>query len=322
MKHLLKLITLLIGVSVISFLLISASPIDPVQANVGEIGYLNMSPERRAQLAAHWGADTPVFQRYFDWASSFIQGDMGHSLRYNQPVSEVIWQRFQNSALLLVTAWVLSGVLGFVLGVIAGANRGSVLDRAIKGFSLVLASTPTFWFGLLVLMIFAVRLGWIPFGFSAPIGTSMQDVGVSDLLKHLIGPAITLSIVGIANITLHTREKLIDVMDSEYFLFARARGETIWTAVRRHGIRNILLPAITLQFASMAEIFGGSVLVEQVFSYPGLGQATVTAGLGGDAALLAGIAVITAAIVFIGNSIANVAYRVIDPRMRRSDAVN
>ena len=120
-----------------------------------------------------------------------------------------------------------------------------------------------------------------------------------------------------AGVTLHTREKMIDVMESDYMLFARARGERTWTMVKRHGLRNILLPAMTLQFASVSEIIGGSVLVEQVFSFPGLGQAAVTAGTGSDVPLLLGITVVTAAIVFCGNFVADLLYGLIDPRMQK-----
>ena len=176
---------------------------------------------------------------------------------------------------------------------------------------------PTFWLGLVFLVVFSVQLGWFPFGFSVPIGVSAADVTLADALHHLALPALTLSVVGVANIALHTREKTIDVLESDYVRFARARGLSTWGVLRHHGLRNLALPAITLQFASISEIFGGSVLVEQVFSYPGLGQAAVTAGLGGDVALLAGIAVFSAAFVFAGNFIANVLYGVVDPRMRK-----
>ncbi len=130
-------------------------------------------------------------------------------------------------------------------------------------------------------------------------------------------PAITLSVVGVANVALHTREKTIDVMGSPYVRFARARGESTGSIVVHHGLRNLVLPALTIQCSQIAEIFGGSVLVEQVFSYPGLGQAAVSAGIGGDAALLAGIALVSAALVFGGNLVANILYGVVDPRMRK-----
>ena len=123
--------------------------------------------------------------------------------------------------------------------------------------------------------------------------------------------------MGVANVALHTREKTIDIMESDYIRFAQARGLTRLQAARKHGLRNLALPAISLQFASISEIFGGSVLVEQVFSYPGLGQAAVTAGIGSDVALLVGITLVSAAIVFGGNMIANILYRIIDPRIKR-----
>lgn len=141
------------------------------------------------------------------------------------------------------------------------------------------------------------------------------QISIVDRIRHAILPAAALSITGISSIALHTREKLIEVMESDYVLFARARGESDWSILRRHGLRNILLPAMTLQFASVSEIIGGSVLVEQVFSYPGLGQAAVTADLEASAAS-SGITVVTAVIVAAGNLAANVLYGVIDPRIR------
>ncbi len=307
---------LLIAVSIVVFVLVSLSPIDPVQANVGQSAYLNMSEEKRAALADYWGANTPLWERYANWARAILHGDMGTSLRYNAPVSQVIAQRAVNTLLLMSIAWVLSGVIGFGLGVVAACKRGSWVDKAVKLYCFVLAATPAFWIGLVLLIIFAVWLGWFPIGFSVPVGKSAADVTVFDALHHLALPTLTLSIVGVANIAMHTREKTIDVLESDYIRFARARGYTTWQALRTHGLRNLLLPAITLQFASISEIFGGSVLVEQVFSYPGLGQAAVTAGLGSDVALLAGIALFSAAIVFAGNLVANILYGIIDPRIR------
>lgn len=318
-RQALRLICLLIAISVVVFVLVSISPIDPVQTNVGQVAYAHMSEEKRTQLASYWGADTPLPERYVNWASSILQGDMGTSLRYNAPVSEVIASRTLNSLALMALAWAISGLLGFTLGILAGMNRGRMLDKLIKTYSFVLSSTPTFWLGLVMLMVFAVWLGWFPLGFSVPIGVSAAEVTFADAIHHIVLPALTLSVIGVANITLHTREKTIDIMESDYVRFARARGESAWAALRHHGLRNLALPALTLQFASISEIFGGSVLVEQVFSYPGLGQAAITAGLGGDVALLAGIALVSAMIVFGGNLIADLLYGVIDPRMRRGE---
>jgi peptide/nickel transport system permease protein len=317
LKQLVKCLLLLLAVSFVSFALVSLSPIDPVQANVGQAALINMSAEKRAQLAEYWGANTPFWERYLSWLSAFVQGDMGTSLRFNAPVAQVIATRALNSLALMACAWVASGLLGFAMGVVAGVYRGRLVDKLVKGYCYVLASVPTFWLALVMLMVFSVWLGWFPFGFSVPIGVAAADVTLADAARHIVLPALTLSVVGVSNIALHTREKTVDVLESDYVRFARARGESTWQVVRRHGLRNLALPAITLQFASISEIFGGSVLVEQVFSYPGLGQAAVTAGLGGDAALLAGIAVVSAALVFGGNLAANVLYGVVDPRIRK-----
>ena len=306
----------MLAVGLVVFALVSMSPIDPVQANVGQAAYVNMSEAKRAQLASYWGGDVPFWERFANWAGALLQGDMGTSLRFNAPVSEVIAHRAANSLALMGIAWLLSGVLGFALGVAAGARRGGALDRVVRSYCFLLASTPTFWLGLLILMVFAVQLGWFPIGFSVPIGVSAADVTLADAAHHLVLPALTLSVAGVANIALHTREKVVDVLESDYVRFARARGESELSVIMHHGLRNVALPAVTLQCAFISEIFGGSVLVEQVFSYPGLGQAAVTAGLGGDVALLAGIALVSAALVFGGNLLANILYGVLDPRMR------
>ena len=315
-RHIVRFVLLMLAVGLVVFALVSMSPIDPVQTNVGQAAYVNMSEAKRAQLASYWGGDVPFWERFANWAGALMQGDMGTSLRFNAPVSEVIAHRAANSLALMGIAWLLSGVLGFALGVASGARRGGALDRVVRSYCFLLASTPTFWLGLLILMVFAVQLGWFPIGFSVPIGVSAADVTLADAAHHLVLPALTLSVTGVANIALHTREKVVDVLESDYVRFARARGESELSVIIHHGLRNVALPAVTLQCAFVSEIFGGSVLVEQVFSYPGLGQAAVTAGLGGDVALLAGIALVSAALVFGGNLLANILYGVLDPRMR------
>lgn len=321
-KKFIRMILLLIAVSIATFTLVSISPIDPLQANVGQAALGSMSQEQREKLESYWGVDQPPLQRYMNWAKDFIKGDMGSSLLYRQPVTTVIGVKLANSLMLMIIAWMISGLLGFLLGILAGAFRGTWIDKLIKGYSLLIASTPVFWLALLLLLVFAVWMKILPIGLSVPIGVEAAGVTFWDRIQHAILPAITLSITGVSNITLHTREKMIDVMESDYMLFALARGEKKGTMIRRHGLRNIILPAITLQFASISEIIGGSVLVEQVFSYPGLGQAAVAAGTGSDVPLLMGITLVTAAIVFVGNFIANMLYGVVDPRMRKGGSIS
>lgn len=319
-KGLLRLALLLMCVSIAAFALTTASPIDPLQTNIGQAALGSLSPEQVDKLRAYWGSDTPPVTRYLAWARDLVRGDMGISLLYRREVSAVIGEKLVQSLGLMFFAWVLSGIAGYTLGLMAGACQGRWLDRGIKGYSLLMASTPTFWLALMLMMVFAVWLRILPIGLSAPIGVATADVTLADRLRHAVLPALTLNISGTAHIALHTREKVIEVLHSEHALFAQARGDGTWRILRRHGLRNTLLPALTLQFASIGEIIGGSVLVEQVFSYPGLGQAAVTAGLGGDVPLLLGIALVSAAIVCIGNSAANVLYGLVDPRIRRGEA--
>lgn len=316
-KKLLRAALLLLGVSLAAFLLLCASPMDPLQTNVGQVALGSMSQEQVANLEAYWGVDQPPVERYLGWLSSVLQGDFGTSLLYRQPVLSVIGQRLGNSLWLLVSAWAISGVLGLALGMAAGAFRGRWPDKLIRGYCLIISSTPAFWLALLLLLIFSVWLGWLPIGLSVPIGVEESAVTLADRLRHAILPGLALSVTGVANVALHTREKLIDALSSDYVLLARARGESRGSVVLRHGLRNVILPALTLQFGSVGEIIGGSVLVEQVFSYPGLGQAAVTAGLGSDLPLLLGITVITSALVFAGNLAADLLYGVVDPRIRK-----
>lgn len=311
------MILLLFAVSIVTFALVSASPIDPLQANVGQAALGSMSEEQKEKLRSYWGVDEPPAERYLNWAKDAVRGDFGTSLLYRQPVVSVIAVKLMNSLFLMIIAWIISGILGFVLGVIAGVCRGRLADKVINGYCLVVASTPSFWLALLLLMIFGVWLKVLPIGLSVPIGVEASGVTFLDRIRHAILPALTLSITGVSNIALHTREKMAEIMESDYVMFARARGESTGSIVRRHGLRNVLLPAMTLQFASISEIIGGSVLVEQVFSYPGLGQAAVAAGTGSDVPLLMGITLITAAIVFFGNYIADLLYGAVDPRIRK-----
>ena len=315
-----RIFSLLAALSVISFVMVSHSPIDPVQAYVGA-DMMKVSPEQREQIAQHWGLDKPPMVRFVRWVRSLAGGDMGVSMIYRAPVRDVIKDRFFASLALMASAWVFSGVLGFVMGVCAAMNQGRWLDRIINWYCLTLASTPTFWLGLLLLIVFSVWLGWFPVGLGVPAGLLSKDVTLGSRINHIVLPALTLSVIGVANIALHTRQKLMDVLKSDYILFARARGKHGLTLLFHHGLRNIMIPAITLQFASFSELFGGSVLAEQVFSYPGLGQATVQAGLRGDLPLLLGIVLFSAMFVFSGNLIADILYRVVDPRLKEAQAL-
>jgi len=277
---------------------------------------IRVSPEQREVIAKRWGLDKPAFERFGRWAGQLAKGNFGVSMIFNEPVLSVIGKRFVTSFWLMALAWSLSGSLGFILGLTAGAWENTLLDRGIRLYAYTMASTPTFWVGMLLLMAFSVELGWTPVCCAWPAGLSAEQATFWQRLHHLMLPAITLSLIGIAKITLHTREKVLEALQSDYAIFARAQGESTVGIVYRRALRNVALPAVTLQFASLGELFGGAVLAEQVFSYPGLGRATVEAGIRGDLPLLLGIVLFSTIFVFTGNLMADLIYHLVDPRIR------
>lgn len=318
--RIIRIIILLLVICLVCFGLIQLSPIDPVRAYVGA-DMLLVGPEQIDKIKQYWGLNSPVHEQFIRWITALAHGDFGISSIYRQPVLEVIKEKFTASLALMTAAWFLSGLFGFALGIIAAVKQRSWADRLIKWYCLTLASTPTFWLGLLLLIIFSGWLGWFPVGLGVPAGVLHAEVSLADRISHLILPALTLSIIGVAAVALHTRQKLIQVLNSDYVLFAKARGESDLSILIRHGLRNTALPAVSLQFASFSELFGGAILAEQVFSYPGLGSAITSAGLRGDVPLLLGIVIFSAVFVFTGNLIADIIYRLIDPRIKEGGMV-
>ena len=243
-----RLTLVLLCVGLVSFGLMMASPVDPVDAYLGP-QMAQVSPEQRALIAERWGFDAPPAVQFGHWLRQLVSGDLGWSHVYNQPVSEVIGQRFQRSIMLLGSAWLLAALLGFSLGVVAGAKEGSTLDNIISTYAYITASTPAFWLAILAVLLFSVTLGWTPTCCAGPTGTLSQDVTLATRLHHLILPIATLALLGIANVTLHTRARMLELMRSEVATHAFAQGASRIDVAWRHGLRHASLPAMTLAFA-------------------------------------------------------------------------
>lgn len=317
LHRLLRIFVLLILISMVSFGILVNSPVDALQEQLGGT-VTTLSPEQKAKIIASLDLDKPPVERYQKWGLSILQGDFGYSTVYNQPVIDLVRERFADTFFLMAIAWFLSGIVGLFLGVVAAIHQGTWIDKAIKTYCMILASSPKFWLGLLFLMFFAGYLKLFPIGLTGPIGELRANVSWSTQIYHMVLPALTLSFVSLADIVMHTRVKLIEVLQSDYILFARANGKSMNQIIHQHALRNILLPAITLQFLSFSELFGGAVFIEQIFSYPGLAGLVQEAALKGDMALLLGIVLISAIWIFAGNFIADVLYLVIDPRIKES----
>lgn len=313
---LIRFIILMIAVAIFSFILLDLSPINPVSVYLKGAA---VSEAQRQILNQYFGVGVPLPTKIYHWLLDLIQGNLGTSLIYRAPVIDVIVDKFTASLALMSISWLLSGIIGFLLGVVAGKNKGSWIDKAVKTYCYAIQSAPSFWVGMLILMVFAVYLKLFPIGFGVPIGVKSTDATFIEWASRLVLPTLTLSLVGLAPIAMYTRNELVQVLSSDYVLFAKSRGEKGWDLVKNHGIRNILLPAVTLQFLSFSELFGGAVLVEQVFSYPGIGQTAVAAGLQSDVPLFLGIVLFSAVFVFVGNLLADISYYFIDPRIKESE---
>lgn len=312
-KQVVRFISLILALILITFLLVEFSPIDPVEAYLGNIK--RISPEQKQEIRERWGVDKPVLEKISNWLKEVSKGNFGYSFIYNKPVISVVIPAIQNSLLLMFSSWVLSFVFGIVLGIIGAIKRDRLVDKIIKFVCHLFNSIPTFWFGILLVIVFSVYLKIFPIGLSAPIGKTEASFG--ERIYHMILPCLTLSIIGISGICLHTREKMIEVLNSNYSLYELAKGKSK-KEIAKNFLRNIMLPVVTIQFASISELFSGSVLIENVFSYYGLGNVTVAAGIKGDIELLLFITILTGAIVFVGNLIANLLYPIIDPRIKEA----
>lgn len=317
-KEIFLFLLLILAVSFISFLLLDLSPIDPI-ASFARSRSVGLSPEAKQELIKVWGLDQPLIARYFTWLLNLFRGDLGISNIYGGKVIDIIGEGFSRSILLMAIAWIFQGIIGIWLGIVAGANQGKIKDKIIKAYAIIFASTPSFWVGILLIIVFSLKLKLFPSSMGSPVGVLREDITLADSFKHLVLPALTLVLVGVSNLILHTRSKVIDILNSDYVLYAKARGMKQGKILNKFAFKNLILPGLSLLFTSFSELFSGTVLVENVFNYPGIGGLTVEAGLRGDAPLLLGLVLFSTIFVYVGNRICDLLYLVIDPRLRGQD---
>lgn len=317
-KEISLFLLLILAVSLLSFLLLDLSPIDPI-ASFARAKSIGLSPEQKQELIREWSLDQPLFIRYLSWLKNLFRGDLGVSNIYGRDVIDIIREGFSRSIFLMMTAWVLQGIIGIGLGIISGANAGKIKDKIIKAYAIIFASTPSFWVGILLIIVFSLKFKLFPSSMGSPVGVLKEDIRFIDSLRHMVLPCLTLVLVGVSNLILHTRAKLIDILNSDYVLYAKARGIKKNKIVNKFAIKNLSLPGLSILFTSFSEIFSGTILVENVFNYPGIGGLTVEAGLRGDAPLLLGLVLFSAIFVYVGNRICDFLYLLIDPRLRGKD---
>ncbi|MFZ3554576.1 ABC transporter permease [Streptomyces sp. BH097] len=294
------------------FAIAAASPFDPVKAYAGTAG-LTASQENLDQLRVNLGVDQPLFARWWDWLTSALTGDLGDSAVMRQPVAQVIGERLGWSVLLAATAFLVAVVLGTLLGVLAARRQGGWLDRAITSLAYTLEAAPPFWLGLLAVWLFALKLGVLPAGGLTDTGSSTITAG--QVLSHLALPAGVLAISQLPWFVLYVRQGVGDALDEDPVRGARARGIAPRTVLFGHALRSGTLPVLTLIGSRVPELITGALLVETVFSWPGIAAATVQAATSVDFPLLAAVTVLATLAVLAGNWAADLLYGIADPRV-------
>ncbi|GAA4668890.1 ABC transporter permease [Streptomyces youssoufiensis] len=294
------------------FAIAAASPFDPVKAYAGTAG-LTASQENLDQLRANLGADDPFTVRWWDWLTSAVTGDLGDSSSLRQPVAQVIAERIGWSTLLCAVAFTLAVLGGTVLGVLAARRRGGLFDRAITFVCYTLEAAPPFWLGLLAVWLFALKLDALPAGGLTDTASEVATAG--QVTHHLILPAAVLAVSQLPWFVLYVRQGVGDAMDEDPVRGARARGLSERTVLFGHALRSGLLPVLTLVGSRVPELITGALLIETVFSWPGIASATVEAATSVDFPLLAALTVLATVAVLAGNLLSDLLYGLADPRV-------
>lgn len=303
-------VVLLAAVTAATFLLISAAPGDTAQVLAGQAG---ADPEYLALIRERLELDRPLPYQIGSYLRAAATGDLGFSVIQGRPVRDAIAARLPASLLLAGTALVLACVLGVTLGVLAASRQGGVVDSAISIFSLLAYSLPVFWLGQLAVALFAVRLHWLPAG---GMTSAEADSGPLDVARHLVLPAGTFALLLAALIVRVTRTAVNDALGEEYVRTARAKGAPESRVLLRHALPNALRPVVTVLTGYLGLVLTGAVLVETVFVWPGLGRLLYDSVLSRDTPMLAGLLLFSASLVVLANILADVLYRVLDPRVR------
>ena len=299
-------------VSFVMFGLAALSPFDPLASYLGT-GYAELTEAERADVAAAIGADLPWWRQWLDWIAGVFTGDLGFSRSYGRSVIDVLSERLPWTILLSATGMAFAVIIAVALGTWAGRRPGGVVDRAIVALGVFIGATPSFIYALGVVMIFAVTLNVIPAGGASPIGEapSLFTVG-----PYLVAPALVLAVTQLPWPLLAVRQATVEAIGSDAVENARARGVPHGVVLRRHIAPMSLMPLVTLVGGRLSELVVGAVIVEAVFSWPGLAEATVESAKSVDFPLLAATTVLTTVLVMGGSLVADVAYKLLDPRVR------
>jgi len=307
-KRLFAAVPVIFGLTVIVFFIMALIPGDPATAILGSYA----TPENVATLNAQLGLDKPLWQQYFTWLINLLQGDFGRSYSLNRPVIDEVIERFSATLVLAGTALVICSIMGLLAGILSAVYQYGAVDKGITLIVLIGISTPSFWLGLLLILLFGVELRWLPV-------SGMYEIygggGLSDLLRHLILPAATLALVATGVIARLTRGSMLEVLRQDYIRTARAKGVPERSVILKHAFKAALVSVIPVIGIQAGFVIGGAVYVETVFQWPGIGRMLVTAIATRDILLVQGGVLVVAASYVLFNLVADVLQNLIDPRI-------
>jgi peptide/nickel transport system permease protein len=298
----------LLLVSLLTFFLINLAPGGPSSL----VDFQTTAAEREARMR-RFGLDRPVHERYLTWIAGAVRGDLGTSINQGLPVTRLLAQRLAPTLVLGLTSLVLAAVFGVALGAIAALHRDRWPDHAVSTLSTLGMSVPNFWLGIVVIIVFAVNLGWLPASGSASIGRTF-DLG--DRVRHLILPASVLAFSLMPNVVRVTRAALLEMMVSDFVRTARAKGLVERIVLVKHVMRNSLVPVVAMLGLVATVLFSGSVVIESVFGWAGIGRLAIEAANGRDYPVILGVTLLAGALVIVVNLAVDLLYAVIDPRIR------
>jgi peptide/nickel transport system permease protein len=313
-RRLLQLIPVVLAIAAMNFLLIKMAPGDAADILAGQMGHATL--EFTEQLRRDFGLDLPLVEQFLVYMGRLATFDLGVSFIQGVPVLDLILDRLPATIILMVAAIVLAIGVGIVLGVTAARRQGTWLDNVVSVSALVIYATPAFWLGLMLIVLFSIKLDLLPSGGMMQIGAGKTGFAlIFDVAKHLILPAATLGLFYVAIYTRLMRAAMLEVYGLDFITTARAKGLSEGTIAWTHALRNALLPVVTLAGVQLGHLLGGSVLVETVFGWPGLGRLVFDALLQRDLNLLLGILFISSVVVVVANLIVDLLYGFLDPRI-------
>ena len=308
LNRLLSLVIILLGLSILTFGLTYILPSNPVEQMAESMG-AGHDPEMMERIAEKYGLDRPFIEQYLSWLNGVLHGDFGMSVKYSQPVSEVMGRKLPNTVLLAVTSFVLMVLIAFPLGILSAVYKNKAADYIIRFMSFIGISLPSFWVGMILIYLLAVQLHWLP-------------VGGSDSLPCLVMPTITLSLSMCAYYIRRIRAVMAEQMNEEYFNGCRARGLGKFRIIFFHVLPNSLLAIVTMLGMSFGGLLGGTMIVETVFSWNGIGETAVEAIANRDYQLIQGYVMWMGCIYVVINLLVDLSYRWLDPRIRRGEMRN